>query len=594
MNFWKTFWACFLAIIISSICSFIFTILVFSSIIFSIMDAATPSDFVLSRNSALTIDLSKPIVDKLSDDMTEYISFPSLEFTPPTTIYNSVEAIKMAAIDPKISGIYIKVPTLIASSTSTIYELREALIEFKENAPDKFIIAYGNNYDQSAVYLTSIADEVYMHPMGGVAWAGMSATTTFYTGTLEKLGIEPQIIRVGTFKSAVEPFMLKKLSDENREQLQSIVDSQWDYIVEEVSAGRNLSPDRLQEAANNLEALTAKGAREVGLVDSLFYIDQVGDRIAERMGSEKPHYISLENYALRYSGNVNINALDKRVELIFASGEIVEKGLGSGGIVGIELARQIATARKDPSVKAIVLRVNSPGGSVIASDEIYREVELAAKEKPLVISMGTYAASGGYWISAPAVKIISNPSTITGSIGVFGTLFSVKEGAEDILGLSFDGVKTNPSADMGSILRPLTPFEKERMQVMINSIYTDFITLVSKNRHMPTQRVDSIAQGRVWTGLQGLNNGLVDEIGTLQDAIKIAAKEAGIEDNYSVSQSKKAEQGFWDVVMSTSASVIEAVLPSSVLDDHTQLLLDQVEQKQGAAQARIPFNINIQ
>ncbi len=556
------------------------------------MNATTTQSHMLTSPAVLTIDLSKPIVDKLSDNMADYLSFPSFEFSPPLSLYSSVEALKMAAIDPNIKGIYIKIPLLTSPSQSTLYELREALEEFKRTAPDKFIISYGNAYDQSAVYLSSVADDVYLHPMGGVAWVGMSATTTFYTGTLDKLGIEPQIIRVGTFKSAVEPFTLKKMSAENRNQLQSIIDSHWEFMVEQVAQSRNRTTEELEKAATDIETFNAEGALKTGLVDSLLYVDQVEDIIAKRIGAKSPHTISLQNYAQQYPPSTNLNGMNRKVQVIVASGEIVEEGMGSGGIVGTELAKQIAAARKDSSVKAIVLRVDSPGGSAIASDEIYREVQLAVETKPLIISMGAYAASGGYWIAAPATKIVANPMTLTGSIGVFGMLFNLQEGAENILGLSFDEVKTNPSADMGSLIRPLSTLERQRIQQSINQVYERFVTLVSDNRGMTTQGVDSIAQGRVWTGLQGLEKGLVDEIGTLQTAIKIAAKEANIEDNYSVYSTRAKDQEFFDLLMSSSASLLKTIMPS-VFDDEIEALLKQLDQKQGTSQARLPFNVEI-
>ncbi|MFI3299407.1 MAG: signal peptide peptidase SppA [Rikenellaceae bacterium] len=593
MSFWKTFWACFLAILFSSLVSFVLSFVVLISVIFSIAGVVSGlesgSEQIVKSNSVLTIDLSKQIVEELSENPSDYLDFSTFKFTPPSTLSNTLMALEKAAIDPKIKGVYIKVPLMMANSSTMLYELRCALEQFKKEAPDKFVVSYGENYSQGALYLCSVAQEVFVNPMGGVSWMGMSASSTFYTNTLKKLGIEAEIIRYGKFKGAVEPFMLTKMSSENKEQLQSIIDSNWGYITSQIAEARGVSTESLNAVANNLSAFNAEGAKEAGLVDQILYSDQVEEWMEKRVGDEKLKFISLNTYAMA-SNSYNVGG-DNLVEVIYASGEIADTG--SDGIIGTTMANKIKKARKDDKVKAIVLRVNSPGGSALASDVIWREVELAAAEKPLVVSMGNYAASGGYWISAPATKIVASPLTLTGSIGVFGMTFNASKGAEDILGLNFDGVTTNPYADMGSMVRPLSTLERARLQENVNTIYGKFLDKVSQGRGMTTGAVDSIGQGRVWSGLQALENGLVDKLGTLGCAIELAAREAGIENNYRVHTKKSDKNLLMELLSSSASAMIKAFSPSLMPQDMSKIV-ETIKQNDRKVQARIPLNIEIE
>ncbi|MFI3288087.1 MAG: signal peptide peptidase SppA [Rikenellaceae bacterium] len=591
MGFWKTFWACLLAIITTSLLSFFFSLIVFFVFLAAIFSSeSTPVK--VSEATVLTVDLSKPIVETVSSDMSQYIDFSSFSMTLPTTLYAAVEAIEKAAIDPKIEGIYIKVPMVMAVSSESLYELREVLKNFKSQAPDKFLVAYGDVYSQGALYLTSVADKVFLNPSGGVSWFGMAVSPMFYKGTLEKLGIEPEVIRHGKFKGAVEPYILDKLSAENRLQYQSLIDSYWNYYLKEIAEARSLSVDVLQKAATNLEVQNAKAAKGIGLVDELYYKDELSAWIEETLGTEDYSTVSLADYSKLSSLNALMNVSKNEIQIIYASGEIVDSG-DSDQIVGSKLAKKIEKARKDDKVKAIILRVDSPGGSALASDVIGREMSLAVEQKPVIISMGSYAASGGYWISAVSSKIVAAPNTLTGSIGVFGLLFNAQKGANDILGITVDPVKTNPSADLGSMMRPLTATERQYFQNGVEEVYTNFIERVALGRDMTTQSVDEIGQGRVWSGLQALDNGLIDEIGTLNDAVRIAALEAGIEGDYVVKQASNSNDDFLSVLMQSTQGVLSRIAPSIFGVSMDVSIKEQLETLQGKAQARLPFEFEV-
>lgn len=599
MGFWKTFLACLLAIVVSSILSVIFSFIV----LFGMIAALTSFEgdtYKVAKNSVLVLDLGADIVETSgasSNSPMEVFDLLSGKFADKITTYNAVKLIESAAIDPNIKGIYIKVPLEMSVSANALYELRTALQNFKESTSgSKFIISYGDYYSQGAIYLSSVADKVYLNSAGMVNWSGMAASVMFYKGTMDKLGIEPEIIRHGTFKGAVEPFMLDKMSDANRLQYEDMLGSIWGYFVGQVASSRSLDSASLQAAATELAATTASGALKIGVVDSLFYMDELIADLKVRTGDKEPKMMTLSEY--KRSGAGVTYPTGQRVALIYADGDIVDQGDNSGfsggsSIVGNNLAGIIRSAREDEKVKAIVLRVNSPGGSVVASDIIYREVYLARQQKPVVISMGNYAASGGYWISAPADAIVASPMTITGSIGVFGLMFNVEKGAREKLGITMDVVKTNPSADMGNMFRGLSPYERQIRQNGVDSIYNQFVALVASGRNMSFADVDSIASGRVWSGLQGLNNGLVDQCGTLSDAIALAAQKAGVEGDYSVKTYTKTPSTIFEIFSNSMQNAAAKVFGS--VKSEAMIQAEKVEKilRLQGVQAVVPYKIEI-
>ncbi|MEG2527343.1 MAG: signal peptide peptidase SppA [Mucinivorans sp.] len=528
MGFWKTFLACLLAIVTGSVVSFFFTIFVIAGMISSLSFFAE-NDYTVESQSILMIDTSEPIVETASGSLADNFDFQNFKIKSSTTIYSAVAMIDAAAEDPRIAGIYIKISPVMATSLSSLYELRAALERFRKNSVDKFIVAYGDTYSQGALYLASVADKIYLNPSGAVDWRGMGSTSMFFKGTLDKLGVEPEIIRHGTFKGAVEPFMLDKMSDANRLQMQTMITSMWDHIVSQIALSRSVSADSLKAMASDLRIVTATNAVEAGLVDSTIYRDQLQTNL-ERLTSRKTlKLLTLNEYrrsGVNLAGDV---ASENKIAVVYASGDIVDSGDPASQIVGNDLAASIAKVRKDKTVKAMVLRVNSPGGSALASEVVRREMELTKKEKPVIVSMGEYAASGGYWISATSDAIVTTPVTITGSIGVFGLMFNVEKGAREKLGVTFDGVTTNPSADMGAIYRPLTRAERLVIQNGVDTVYMNFVNNVAAGRKMKAADVDSLAGGRVWSGLQAVDNGLANKIGGLNDAIALAAEKAGLD-----------------------------------------------------------------
>jgi protease-4 len=412
---------------------------------------------------------------------------------------------------------------------ATKREIRNALLDFKESG--KFIYAYADNYTQGTYYLASVADSVFINPLGAIEWKGLSSQVAFVVGFLEKIGVEPQVFRYGKFKGAVEPYLRKDLSPENREQIAVFMGSIWKTMVGEVSDSRGIESEKLNMIADSLWAIQRGKALELGLVDGEMYRDEMNAFLMEKMGVDDRddiEYASLSDMKSVVKDKESLS-LDK-VAVIYAQGEIVDVDAGEYTIAGAKFAKAVRQAREDDKVKAIVLRINSPGGSGFASDLIWRELNLAKAEKPLIISQGDLAASGGYYLSAPGDTILCDPTTITGSIGVFGLLFNPNELLTEKLGLSFDTEKTNAHADFPDMTDSFDEFEANIIQNQVNEFYESFVNIVSEGRSMSFEEVDAIAQGRVWSGENAIENGLTDGYGGLLDAIEIAASKAGLEE----------------------------------------------------------------
>jgi protease-4 len=455
--------------------------------------------------------------------------------------------IDYAKNDPDISGIFLEL-SQVGTSTANIEELRHHIASFRESG--KFVITYSETMAQNAYYLATAGDEIYINPDGMLDIHGMATQIMFYKNLLDKLDIEIQIIRGpnNKFKSAVEPYFLDKMSDANREQMTKLLNSMWYQVVSDINVSRGISIQRINELADNL-ALTfdAKVALEEHFVDGLFYRDQIIARIKELTGIDNSKKINILTNAQYASVRPAPKAKANKIAVIYANGQIID-GDGDDNTIGsITLSKAIREARENKKVKAIVMRVNSPGGSALASEVIRREVELAKAEKPFIISMGSYAASGGYWISSEGDYIFADPTTLTGSIGVFGTFPNAKKFMNEKLGLTFDVVKTNENADFGSMVEPLTPYQLAMLQKYVGNTYNDFTALVARTRGLRQSYVDSIGQGRVWTGADALELGLIDEMGGLDKAILYAAKVANLTD-YSIKDYPKQES-FMDMLL---------------------------------------------
>ena len=479
----------------------------------------------VKEDSVLKIDFTKfEIVERASENPFSALDI-SGSVVQSISLKQILDNIEKAKTDNNIKGIYLK-SSSVSGGISQLEEIRNKLLEFKNSG--KFIIAYDEGYTQMGYYLSSVADKLYMHPEGIIDIRGLSASIMFFKGLLAKLDIDIQIIRHGKFKSAVEPFVLEKMSAENREQTRLFLNSIADNIMDSIAAQRGISLLDVQRHANELSLENAKSCYDLSYLDGLIYEDQLNDSISKLCNKKEHNIIALNKYE-----KVKIKRKDisrNKIAIIYATGEI-NSGEGDENSIGsVTTASAIRKARNDKNIKAIVLRINSPGGSALASDVILRETVLAKKEKPFVVSMGDMAASGGYYIACAADTVIANPTTITGSIGVFGMIPNLQSFYKQKMGITIDTVKTNRYADMGSN-RPLTKYELNKIQKSVEDVYDTFISHVSAGRGLTKTAVDEIGQGRIWSGYNAKEIGLVDLHGGLEKALEIAAGLAEV-DNY--------------------------------------------------------------
>ena len=566
---------------------------VFSIImIFSIIAASGGSKEVqLDEPHVLRLELNGEIQDRV-EDMPFDLGKLTGEDVSILGLNDILTNIKKAKEDEHIKGIYLEMGFLSAGFAS-IEEIRNALLDFKESG--KFITTYSEIYSQRAYYLASVADHICIYPEGALDLRGLNATVTFYTNALKKIGIEPQIIRHGKFKSAVEPFMLTEMSDENREQIETFMGSIWEKFLENIASDRQLTSDRINEIIDNFEIRTPKNALELGLIDSLFYKDQLQDHFTSLMEVEKYEdvkFIKLSKYDRVKEENAREKFKKEKVAVIYAQGEI-KSGEGSETVIGSErISKAIRKARKDEKVKAIVLRVNSPGGSALASDVIWREMKLAQDDKPVVVSMGDVAASGGYYIACASDKIYASPNTITGSIGVFGMIPNLEELYTDKIGLTFDQVKTNKFADIASINRPLTKEEYDIIQEGVVEVYDTFTSKVAEGRNMTQENVDDIGQGRVWSGTNAMDINLIDEYGGLEAAVAGAAELAELED-YRIYELPEQKDPFQELLEQLEEDMQTSWIKYQLGDQYKYYKTIQDIKHLKGVQARMPYQFVI-
>ncbi len=524
-EFFKFVFASMIGVILSFFVLFIFVIVIITAIVAS---AGSEGKVAVSANSIMHISLDYPISERTDKNPLAAFNFMGFEGKKTLGLNEILAGIEAAKTDQNIKGIYLDASS-ISSGFATIEEIRNALLDFKKSG--KFVLAYSEVYTQGAYYLATAADKIYLNPEGMVDFRGLSSQSIFFKGALDKLGIEAQIIKVGTYKSAVEPFILEKMSEPNRLQVTSFLGSLYDHFLSNISESRKISKAALFSIADSAKIRNPKDAVTFKMIDGLLYKDQVLDELKSRAGIEKKKdvkSVTIEEYAS--NGEKDKTSSGNRIAVVYANGEIIS-GEGNDETIGSErISRAIRKARTDNKVKAVVLRVNSPGGSALASDVIWREVLLTKKIKPVIVSMGDVAASGGYYIACAADSIFAQPNTITGSIGVFGIVPNMQKFFNDKLGITFDGVKTGRFADLGNVSRPLTDAEKMILQQEVNKTYNTFTRKVADGRKRSQAYVDSIGQGRVWSGTEALQNGLVDRLGDIDDAIASAAKKAKLKD----------------------------------------------------------------
>lgn len=504
--------------------------------IFGAIAASADKTPQVKNNSILEIGFNYTIADKAGSNPFKDFNPRSFKVEPKLGLNNILESIENAKNDDRIKGIFINMVDVSANfgSMATVEEIRNKLIDFKTS--NKFIIAYSDiAYSQKSYYLATVADKVYFNPGAMLFWSGMGGEMTFYKNALNKLGIEPQVIRHGKYKAAVEPFLLDKMSDANREQVMKYIGSMWNHMLKGISKERNISVEKLNELADNFKLRNAEELVKEKFFDKALYYDQVLDELRTLTDTDKDKKlktISLKKYTKVPAKNKEYSK--DKVAVIYAAGEIgMEQSANS---IGPGLAATIRKVRKDDKIKSVVLRVNSPGGSALTSEIIWREVKLLQAKKPVIVSMGNVAASGGYYISCAADTIVASPNTITGSIGIFGLFFSGEDLIKNKIGLNTDSFGTNKHSGFGGgnplpiplTSRKLTTYERQVMQTYIEQGYKSFVDKVAAGRHMTFAQIDAIGQGRVWTGEDALKIGLVDVLGGLEKAIEIAKEKANL------------------------------------------------------------------
>ena len=574
-------------IVISSVVLFFISILVIFSMV-----SSSESETQVRKNSVMMLDLNGTLAERSQENPLDLIMKDDYKTYGLDDILSSI---KKAKENEDIKGIYIQATSLGAGFAS-LEEIRNALKDFKESG--KFVVAYGDAYTQGLYYLSSVADKVLLNPQGMLEWRGLAATPMFFKDLLEKVGVEMQVFKVGTYKSAVEPFISTEMSAANREQINVYLSSIWGQITSAVAESRNLSVEALnKEADRMLMFYPAEESVKNGLVDTLIYKNDVRDYLKNLAGIDKDDNMPILGIQdmINVKKNVPRDKSGNVIAVYYAYGEIAGGSSASTneGINSEKVIKDLRKLKDNENVKAVVLRVNSPGGSAYGSEQIWYAVNQLKKEKPVIVSMGDYAASGGYYISCNADTIVAEPTTLTGSIGIFGMMPNAK-GLTEKLGVNFDVVKTIPYADFGNLTRPMNDGEKGLMQMYVNNGYELFLTRCSDGRGISMEELDKIAQGRVWTGSTAKELGLVDELGGLDKALEIAIAKAGV-DAYTVMSYPKKE-GFLESLMNTNPGnyIKGRMLNGKMSDMYRQFSIIENFDKIDRIQARVPFELNIQ
>ena len=607
MNFWKTFGASLLALVVASALVVVGVISLIFNILFSINieTESVPNQSVLFINTAEDINDAPPASVLGSIDPT------AMTLTKPLTILQTLSAIESAAEDSRIKGICIYCNGLGTISSANIEELRSALMRFKSSG--KFVVAYDDAYTQSEYYLATAADKILINPEGSLDWRGINFSTLFYKGLMDKLDIKVDIFRPTDckFKSAVEPYFRTNMSKENRLQMEVLINSMWDDIVNEVAVSRNLDANKLKRYAANLEINSPEDALSRGMVDRIAYEDELYELFSDygvKLNKLKLHNrISLSDYVAsvvispkRVSvGNTIEYADNPLVAIIYAEGQIVDGNMYEDGYVfGSRLADELRQARLDDNTKAVVVRVNSPGGSALASEIAWREMTLLQQTKPVVISMGDMAASGGYYISAPADYIFADKFTLTGSIGVFSVVYNLEDTLKNRLGVTIDTAATSPSAGGLGVLKALTPEQRKSISNSVDRIYTTFTSHVANGRNLPIDKVLDIAEGRVWSGSDAVEIGLVDEIGGFTNAVAKAVQLAGLTNGYTLYEFSAPLTPFeiWLESMSATATANMGIESGNIFfEDICSIFVDNpILITNGGIQTIIPGELNIE
>ncbi len=587
-QFFKYTLASMLGILIS------FFIIMFFFIIFisALIGAAEKKSVNIQPNTVLRINITQPVTDRTSNNPFENFDFAEFKPRQQLGLNDILKSIENAKNDSRIKGIYLDMPFLPANH-ATVEEIREALVGFKGSG--KFILAYGDIYTQKMYYLATVADHIYLNPQGWIDFRGLSVDILFMKEALSKLGVEPQIIRKGQYKTAVEPFTRNNMSYENKTQTAVYVNSMWNYMLDKISAAKNISPGQLNKMADELKFMEVETLLDHELIDDIKYKDQVLDELKKLSGNTKKKNMTVDlyEYANTLKKKKGLNIQKNKIAVIYAQGDITV-GEGEENIIGSEkTSRAIRKARKDSAVKAVVFRINSGGGSAMAAEVIWREVKLTREVKPVIVSMGDYAASGGYYIACAADTIVANPLTITGSIGVFGIVPNAQKLLNEKLGIYFDRYKTNKSSDFLAIDRPITKDEEMVLTKMIDETYNTFLSNIQEGRNMPYEELEEIAKGKVWSGINAKENGLIDMFGGLNTALKVASEKARVY-HYEVLELPAQKEPLEMLMTGFKTQAFEWMLKKELGEDYTRYAsLKNMLNSNDLIQAIMPFKIKI-
>ena len=582
----------FLSSLLATLVGLLIMTLVVFLIFMGIIAASTSKEVVeVNENSLLVAKFNKQIIDRADKNPLSKLMSGSFAFNDVMGLDQILKDLEKAKADDNIKGIFLRLSN-VPSGSATLGEVRDALLDFKTSG--KFIYAYADIFTQKSYYLATVADSIFMTPEGMFMFTGLSAEATFYKNALDKIGIEMQVVKHGSYKSAAESYTREDLSDENREQIEGYVGSIWNKMVSDISESRGIPVEKLNQYADELVSIENDKLVETGMIDGLIYYDEMLSLMKKKLGVEEKSDME----AIGFSSYGDVPSKEKKevgrdkIAVIYAMGMVVDGSAGEGYIGSERIAKAIRKARRDNSVKAIVFRVNSGGGSVVASDVIYREALLAAKEKPFVASMGDVAASGGYYIVAPADTILASPSTITGSLGVIFSIPNMKELMNDKLGVTTDVVKTNKHADIYSVFDPLDPQERLFIQKSVDDAYENFISLVAEGRNKSYDEIDAIAGGRVWGATDALELGLIDMFGGMKKSIEVAAEMAGLE-NYRIQSLPKLDDPLTALMKELTGGARMKAMEKELGRDYIHYKNIQNIREMRGLQSIVPFDIEL-
>lgn len=590
-DFLKIVLASALGFVIANILFSIIAMIFFFGAIGSFLGSMSGGEkFILQDNTVLNLRLNGSITERTPEE-DPFTSMMGSNRPLPMGLNDIVSAIRKAKNNDKIKGIYID-SRIMTASMATLAEIRHELENFKESG--KFIVAYADTYTQGGYYLASVADKVAINPQGMLDLHGLASIPVFYKDALDKLGIEMQIFKVGTYKSAVEPFTQNEMSEANREQVSSFLNDAWSFLRSDLAESRSLTIADIDSLANNLPAVQSTDfLLSANLVDTLLYETEMKDYLRSLLDIDEEAKIPSATVAnMKSVTTKTVKKTDNTIAILYAYGNIIS-GTGSSNIQDKYMVDQIEKLRKDKEIKAVVFRINSGGGSAYASEQIWKAITDLKAEKPVVVSMGDMAASGGYYIACNADKIVAQPTTLTGSIGVFGAIPSF-EGTAKKLGISTDEVKTNEFSDFGNVIRPFNEREKQLLQSMVERGYDLFLTRCSEGRDMPKDSMALYAEGRVWTGNQAKEIGLVDELGGIERAIEIAAEMANLGKSYVVFEYPKLRSRFDELLNPRKEELVARTMKEYLGESYEMFMLLKDIKEQDYIQARIPYNLNIQ